>query len=92
MQKKVPERTCMVCREKQPKKGLIRIVRTPEGKVVIDPSGKKAGRGSYICYNCAHTEDLSKSKRLESALKVDMSVDEKEKLQQELLQYGTEYE
>lgn len=86
------ERTCMACREKQSKKELIRIVRTPEGKVELDPSGKKSGRGSYICFKCAHKEDLLKSKRLESALKVEMGVGEKEKLQQDLLRYGAEHE
>lgn len=82
----------MVCREKQPKKGLVRIVRTPEGKVEVDLTGKKPGRGTYICLACVHTEDFVKSKRLESALKTELTLDEKGILQQELLQYGIKHE
>jgi hypothetical protein len=47
-QKPVPERTCIGCRSHQGKRDLIRIVRTPQGRVVIDPSGKANGRGAYI--------------------------------------------
>ena len=47
--KKVPERTCIGCGEKKEKKELIRIVHEPEGSFSIDPSGRKNGRGAYIC-------------------------------------------
>lgn len=69
----VPERTCVVCREKKPKKELTRIVRTPEGEVVIDPSGRMNGRGAYICSNPADwVEGVSKGK-LARALDVAIS-------------------
>lgn len=45
----VPERTCVACRMVRPKRDLVRIVRTPTGVVEIDPSGKKTGRGAYLC-------------------------------------------
>lgn len=48
-QKHVPIRTCVVCRETGAKRSLTRIVRDPEGQVAIDPSGKKNGRGAYLC-------------------------------------------
>ncbi len=47
--KKIPLRKCIVCQEMLPKKELIRVVRTPEEKIVIDPTGKAAGRGTYVC-------------------------------------------
>ncbi len=45
----VPERTCVACRQVRPKRELIRIVRTPGGHVELDPTGKKSGRGAYLC-------------------------------------------
>src|SRR5215470_14578108 len=45
----VPERTCVACRQVRPKRELIRIVRTPAGHVELDPTGKKSGRGAYLC-------------------------------------------
>ena len=48
--KHVPQRTCISCRQKGDKRGLIRIVRTPEHQVEIDPTGKRNGRGAYLCH------------------------------------------
>jgi len=48
-QRHVPQRTCIVCRQVRPKRELIRVVRTPEGHVELDPGGKKSGRGAYLC-------------------------------------------
>ena len=47
--KHIPQRTCVACRQATGKRALIRIVRTPDGRVEIDPTGKKAGRGAYLC-------------------------------------------
>lgn len=47
--KHVPQRTCIICREKQDKRALVRLVRQAEGEVVLDPTGKQNGRGAYIC-------------------------------------------
>jgi len=49
MQKKIPQRQCMGCQERKDKKALIRVVRTPEGQVQLDFSGKLNGRGAYLC-------------------------------------------
>lgn len=70
--KKVPERKCMGCNEKRPKKELIRVVRTPEGEVVIDLVGKKSGRGAYICKSVSCFEKALKSKRIERCLEVEI--------------------
>ena len=53
----VPERTCVACRAQQPKRALIRIVRSASGQVAIDPTGKASGRGAYLCprRNCWQT-------------------------------------
>lgn len=70
--KKIPERKCMGCNEKKPKKELIRVVRTPEGDVVLDLVGKKSGRGAYICKSVSCYEKALKSKRLERCLEVEI--------------------
>ncbi len=51
--KKTPMRMCVGCREMKPKTELIRVVRSPEGAVSLDPTGKKPGRGAYLCRNAA---------------------------------------
>lgn len=66
--KKIPLRTCVVTREKLPKKDLLRIVRTPEGVVVADESGKMNGRGAYIKKDVSVLEQAKKKKILERHL------------------------
>ena len=66
--KKIPLRTCVVTREKLPKKDLLRIVRTPEGVVVADESGKMNGRGAYIKKDVNVLEQAKKKKILERHL------------------------
>ncbi|NPV25968.1 MAG: YlxR family protein [Firmicutes bacterium] len=66
--KKIPQRICLGCQEMKSKKELIRIVRTPDSEVLIDPTGKKAGRGAYICPNIECLTKAIKGKRLEKAL------------------------
>ncbi len=66
--KKVPQRTCVGCRAVKPKKELVRIVRTPEGDVEIDPTGKRSGRGAYVCPDPRCLELAEKGRRLDAAL------------------------
>ena len=66
--KKIPMRTCVVTREKLPKQELLRVVRTPEGNVVVDESGKMNGRGAYIKKDVAVLEQAKKKKVLEHQL------------------------
>lgn len=66
--KKIPLRTCVVTKEKLPKKDLLRIVRTPEGVVVADESGKMNGRGAYIKKDVSVLEQAKKKKILERHL------------------------
>lgn len=67
-QRKIPMRTCVITHEKLPKKDLLRIVRTPEGQVIIDLIGKSNGRGAYIKKDIAVLEKAKKSKVLEKHL------------------------
>lgn len=71
--KKIPQRTCMGCNEKKDKKELIRIVKNKENEITIDKTGKKEGRGSYICNNEECLEKLIKSKRLERIFEMKIS-------------------
>ena len=68
MPKKIPQRMCLGCQTKKDKRELVRIVRTPEGEIIIDPTGKKAGRGAYICNDLECLNKVMKSKRLEKNL------------------------
>lgn len=82
--KKIPQRTCIGCGEIHNKKEMVRIVRSPEGDVSLDRSGKKPGRGAYVCPNPACIEKAFQSKRLEKALQVKVSPETKEALLAEL--------
>lgn len=63
--KKIPMRMCMGCNEMKPKKELIRIVKSPEGEISLDFTGKKPGRGAYICRDKECFGKIRKSRRLE---------------------------
>ncbi len=67
-QRKIPLRKCIGCNESKPKKELIRIVKSPEGDISIDFTGKKSGRGAYICPNVDCLKKAKKAKRAEKAL------------------------
>lgn len=71
--KKIPQRMCVGCKEMKNKKSLIRVVKTPEDLIVIDVSGKKAGRGAYVCPAEECLEQAIKSKGLEKSLKTRIS-------------------
>lgn len=85
--RKVPERMCLGCQAMKPKRELIRIVRSPEGEISVDPTGKKAGRGAYICPNEECLTKGIKEKRLEHALQTAISAETVERLRQELMQH-----
>ena len=68
--RKIPMRTCVACQAKRPKRELVRIVRTPQGELVLDHKGKVSGRGAYVCNRKACVAEAIKSRRLERALEV----------------------
>lgn len=82
--RKQPERQCMGCNEKKPKKELIRIVRTPEGKVELDFTGKKSGRGAYVCRSIGCLKKIKKSGRISRILECEVSDSVWQELEEEL--------
>lgn len=80
--KHMPERTCIGCREIKPKRQLIRIVRTESGGVAIDPTGKRAGRGVYLCKAKTCWEAGLKRERLNQALRTKITVEDRRRLAQ----------
>ena len=77
------QRTCVVCRGTNSKYELLRVVRTPEGEVVFDPTGRKNGRGAYLC-SVACLEKAMKTKRLDSALRTKLTENDCERIAQQL--------
>lgn len=82
--KKVPMRKCLGCMQSFPKKELIRVVRTPEGEVVLDATGKKSGRGAYVCKSEVCLKKAIKSGRIRANLEVDIPDKTVEELAREI--------
>ena len=78
--RKIPMRMCVGCREMKEKKELIRVVRSPEGEVSLDPVGKKSGRGAYVCANADCLKRAIKQKQLERQLDVTLPAETLEAL------------
>ncbi|MBP3412804.1 MAG: YlxR family protein [Oscillospiraceae bacterium] len=72
MQKKIPLRQCLGCREMRPKRELIRIVRSPEGTVSLDCKGKAPGRGAYLCPNAQCLKRAIKAKAISRAFDLEI--------------------
>ncbi|HHV78926.1 MAG TPA: YlxR family protein [Firmicutes bacterium] len=70
--RKIPLRSCVGCGAKRPKRELVRVVRTCEGQVFVDPTGKKSGRGAYICPSDDCLEKAVKSGKIGRALEIEM--------------------
>lgn len=83
-QKKIPVRRCTGCGEGKPKKELVRIVKTPEGEIVLDPTGKRNGRGAYLCKNPECLRKAQKAKRLEKAFSMQVPAEVYEAVEKEL--------
>ena len=84
MQKKIPQRQCMGCRERRPKKEMIRVVRCPDGAVNLDFSGKMNGRGAYICPNPECLKKALRSKSIDRALEVTLPAEVISRLEKEM--------
>ena len=82
--KKIPMRQCLGCNEHKPKAELMRVVRTPEGETVLDFTGKKSGRGAYVCHSLTCLRKARKSKRLEKNLDCAISDEVYDKMESEL--------
>ena len=79
-----PQRTCIICREVKDKRDLIRVVRTPAGSLIVDPTGKANGRGAYLCRQANCWEKSLQKQRLAQALKTTLTPEELAELQAQL--------
>jgi predicted RNA-binding protein YlxR (DUF448 family) len=82
--KKIPMRMCVGCREMKEKRELIRIVRTPEGEVALDATGKKSGRGAYVCRQAECLRRSIRQKQLERQLEITLTPEVTEALTAEM--------
>ncbi|MEG0296009.1 MAG: YlxR family protein [Clostridium sp.] len=82
--KKIPLRMCTGCMEMKPKKELIRVVRSKEGEVSVDLTGKKAGRGAYVCKSVECLEKAFKAKRLSRNLETNINEEVYNRLKDEI--------
>ncbi|RJG22332.1 RNase P modulator RnpM [Paenibacillus thiaminolyticus] len=89
--RKVPLRKCVACQEMMPKKELIRVVRTPEDEVLIDLTGKKSGRGAYLCGKMSCFKLAHKSRALDRALKHQVQPEIYEQLAQDFIKVEDEF-
>ena len=84
MQKKIPQRQCMGCRERKAKRELIRVVRSPEGELSLDFKGKAPGRGAYLCPNADCLKKAIRSKALDRSLEVTIPEEVYQRLEKEM--------
>ena len=83
--KKIPVRMCVACREKKPKKEMLRVVRPKEGDVFIDLTGKAAGRGAYVCNDPACIRKLKKGRLLNKVFSAEIPAEVYEKIEEDFL-------
>ncbi len=86
--RKTPERQCLGCNERKAKMELLRVVRTPEGEVVLDFTGKRSGRGAYICRNVSCLKRARKTKRIDKSLDVTIPEEVYDRMESELESNG----
>jgi len=84
VQKKIPMRQCVGCRESKSKKEMIRVIRTPEGTFTIDATGRKNGRGAYICPNMDCLKKAVKSHGLERSFSCSIPPEVYSQLEEEM--------
>lgn len=82
--KKIPTRQCVGCGEMKEKREMLRVIKTPEGTIVPDTTGKKNGRGAYLCHSVQCFQKAVKSKALERSLKIAIPTEVYNELEKEL--------
>lgn len=83
-QKKIPMRRCCGCNEQKPKKELIRVVRSAEGEISLDLTGKASGRGAYICNNLECLKKARKSRRIDRTFEITIPDGIYDKMEEEI--------
>ncbi|MBR7146385.1 MAG: YlxR family protein [Oscillospiraceae bacterium] len=86
--KKIPQRQCVGCRVMKDKRELLRVVKSPEGGISLDFTGKKAGRGAYVCDDLACLQRARKSRALERAFETTISPEIYDSLEKEMVSGG----
>lgn len=89
-QKKIPMRQCLGCNEHRPKRELLRVVRDPEGNVSLDFTGKKSGRGAYICRDVKCLKKVRKNGRLARSLECEISDEVYTQMEEDIAVYEKE--
>ncbi len=87
-EKKIPLRKCSGCGEMKPKKELIRVVRSPEGEISLDQTGRKAGRGAYVCPQLSCLQAARKARRLERSFSCAIPAEIYDRMEKELMADG----
>lgn len=87
-EKKIPLRKCSGCGEMKPKKELIRVVRSPEGEISLDQTGRKAGRGAYVCPELSCLQAARKARRLERSFSCAIPAEIYDRMEKELMADG----
>ena len=82
--KKIPQRQCLGCNEHKPKRELLRVVRSPEGEISLDFTGKKSGRGAYICKDVKCLKKSRRSRRIDKNLDCTIPEEVYDKMEREL--------
>ncbi len=88
--RKIPMRQCMGCNEHKPKGELLRVVRSPEGAVSLDTTGRASGRGAYLCRDVKCLRRARKSRRLDSTLECTIPDEVYDRMEEELESYANE--
>ena len=88
-QRKIPMRRCNGCNEMKPKKELVRVVRSPQGEVSLDLTGRKPGRGAYVCHSAECLKKARKNKGLERSFHMSIPEEIYESLEKEFEDSGT---
>ena len=88
MEKKQPARQCIGCGEKKDKRSLIRVIRTPEGGIGIDETGRAGGRGAYLCKSAECLRKAEKKRALSRSLKMEIPSEIYDRLARQILEEG----
>jgi predicted RNA-binding protein YlxR (DUF448 family) len=81
-QKRIPQRTCIACKQIRPKRELIRVVRTPDGHIILDPTSKKSGRGAYVCARRSCWDIALKKGKLEREFETTLTPEDRAALEE----------
>ena len=85
-----PQRSCVACRQVRDKRQLVRLVRTAEGGVEVDPAGRRTGRGAYLCRSAGCWEEGLKGKHLERSLRVSLDQGKRDRLREYVATFDEE--